>query len=155
MIGVLKTDTKKVSISEEGQSFSQLLDVMHCRLRAAPVRMENVALVLGLGRKYDVAKAQDLCDQFLSPRLRKMKLDGCLSKVYDWAVRYELPATLLRCRMFLETKDNFQMLSTGCDSYLFADSCVIAHPLLLHNMLGTDDKYHEHLLLVGVNKPAS
>jgi hypothetical protein len=66
MIEALGSDTNKVSVSGDDQPFSQLLDVMYCRLGATPITMENIESILELTCKYDAAKAQAVCDVFLS-----------------------------------------------------------------------------------------
>lgn len=117
MIEELGSDTNAFSISEDGNSFSQLLEVMYCRLQTAPIATENVESVLELGRKYDVARAHDYCDQFLCQQPLNWKQAAYFSQVYGWALTYELPATLLHCRTYLASSYIFQQLPHGVTDF--------------------------------------
>jgi hypothetical protein len=94
------------SISEDSKSFSLLLDVLYSRAQQSPITMYNVATVLELARKFDVASALDSCDDFLKqqPLLISWQWEDPNSEafvdIYGWAAHYHLPITLEGCRIF-------------------------------------------------------
>jgi hypothetical protein len=99
-------------ISEDSKSFSMLLDGMYSRRKQSPITMDNVATILELARKFDVASALDSCDDFLSqqsPTWEYGNTKSTLLDIYGWAAHFQLPATLKCCRIFADA----QILRTG------------------------------------------